>query len=153
MQKPPLTAEAPQNDEVSQRGERSKVSASSLRSLIVLRRLCGEEAFRRWWDLILKDHQPTGRLENISASRQRRLTPTRHPASERNSIVADATWETICAHRGLKPTAKLRRRAAAGFASTPRLPPHNRTASDQCRQAGWLAPIRSSVSKLPALAS
>src|SRR5262245_19782774 len=97
--------------------------------------------------------QHTGRLEYISASHKLRLTPTGHPPSERNSIVADATWETICAHRGLKPTAKLRRRAAAGFASTPRLPPHNRTASDQCRQAGWLAPIRSSVSKLPALAS
>src|SRR3989449_818337 len=41
--------------------------------------------------------QPTERLENIPSSRQRRL----------NSIVADATWKSICAHRGLKPTGRL----------------------------------------------
>jgi len=35
--------------------------------------------------LILNDHQPTGRSENIPASRQRWL----------NSIVADATWKKI----------------------------------------------------------
>src|SRR5262249_37669862 len=40
----------------------------------------------------------------FSASRQRRL----------NSIVADATWKTNHGRRGLKPTAKLRRRYAAG---------------------------------------
>src|SRR5215470_19595191 len=50
--------------------------------------------------------QPTGRLENISSSRQRRL----------NSIVADATGNENHAHRGLKPTAKFRRRYAAGEA-------------------------------------
>src|SRR5262245_47137362 len=42
--------------------------------------------------------QPTVRLGSISASRQRRL----------NSIVADATWKYIRAHRGLKPTAKFK---------------------------------------------
>src|SRR5262245_21909575 len=47
--------------------------------------------------------QPTGRLENIPTSRERRL----------NSIVADATREKMHAHRGLKPTAKFRRRPAA----------------------------------------
>src|SRR5262245_31545797 len=47
--------------------------------------------------------QPTGRLENVPASRQRRL----------NSIVADATWKHNDAHRGLKPTSKFRRRYAA----------------------------------------
>src|SRR5262245_2123760 len=41
---------------------------------------------------IFKDHQPTGRSENIPPSRQRRL----------NSIVADATGQNH-AHRGLKP--------------------------------------------------
>src|SRR5262245_21624192 len=48
--------------------------------------------------------QPTERLENIPASRQRRL----------NSIVADATRNEKRAHRGLKPTAKFRRRSATG---------------------------------------
>jgi hypothetical protein len=42
-------------------------------------------------------------LENIPASRQRRL----------NSIVADATWKNNHAYRGFKPTAKFRRRYAA----------------------------------------
>src|SRR5262245_32643057 len=62
---------------------------------------------------MLKDHKPTERLENISAPRQRRLNPTRHPASERNSIVADATGGTIQARHGVQPAAKLKRRAAA----------------------------------------
>jgi hypothetical protein len=47
--------------------------------------------------------QPTEWLENVPASRERRL----------NSIVADATWESTHAYRGLKPTAKFRRRSAA----------------------------------------
>jgi hypothetical protein len=47
--------------------------------------------------------QPTGRLENDPTSRERRL----------NSIVADATWKKMHAHRGFQPTAKFRRRSAA----------------------------------------
>ena len=35
--------------------------------------------------------QPTGRLEDIPASRHRRLNHPQHPAPERDSIVADAT--------------------------------------------------------------
>ena len=35
--------------------------------------------------------QPTGRLEDVPASRQRRLNHPQHPAPERDSIVADAT--------------------------------------------------------------
>src|SRR5262245_32597914 len=57
--------------------------------------------------------KPTGWLWNTLASRQRRLNLPRHPAPEGDSIVADATWEKHQAHRGLKPTAKFRRRSAA----------------------------------------
>src|SRR5215813_8866668 len=57
--------------------------------------------------------KPTGRLEKIPASRERRLNPPRRLAPEVDSIVADATWEKIRARRGLKPTAKLNRRSAA----------------------------------------
>ena len=56
--------------------------------------------------------QPTGWLANIPASRQRRLNF--HAIWRRDSIVADATGKTFHAHRGLKPTAKFRRRYAAG---------------------------------------
>src|SRR5262249_2823090 len=72
--------------------------------------------------------QPTGRLENISASRQRRL----------NSTVADATCKINRAHRGLKPTAKFRRRYAASRCETLSLPPlklrhsHVKYASPHC---------------------
>src|SRR6266540_2082437 len=54
--------------------------------------------------VIFKDHQPTGRLAKVPASRERRL----------NSIVADATRKKITRRRGLKPTAKFRRCDAAG---------------------------------------
>src|SRR5262247_2605161 len=47
--------------------------------------------------------QPTGRLEDIPTSRERRL----------NSIVADATGRKNHGRRGLKPTAKFNRRSAA----------------------------------------
>src|SRR5262245_54901276 len=47
--------------------------------------------------------QPTEWLENVPASRERRL----------NSIVADATWESTHAYRGFQPTAKFKRRSAA----------------------------------------
>src|SRR6266545_3142489 len=57
--------------------------------------------------------QPTVRSENIPASRERRMNPPQRLAPERDSIVADATWKKIHAHRGLKPTAKFRRRYAA----------------------------------------
>jgi hypothetical protein len=43
-------------------------------------------------------------VANIPASRERRL----------NSIVADAKWKTNHGRRGFKPTAKFRRRYAAG---------------------------------------
>jgi len=42
-----------------------------------------------------------GKSGKNPTSRQRRL----------NSIVADATWGNIAPHRGLKPTAKLKRRS------------------------------------------
>src|SRR5215831_10917536 len=57
--------------------------------------------------------KPTGRLEKIPASRERRLTPPRRLAHEVDSIVADATGKKNRASRGLKPTAKFRRRSAA----------------------------------------
>src|SRR5262245_61737931 len=47
--------------------------------------------------------QPTEWLETVPACRERR----------RNSIVADATWESTRAYRGLKPTAKFKLAAAA----------------------------------------
>jgi Mg-chelatase subunit ChlD len=52
---------------------------------------------------ISRGFQPTGRSEYNPTSRERRL----------NSIVADATGEKNRAYRGLKPTAKFRRRSAA----------------------------------------
>src|SRR5215510_11898131 len=64
--------------------------------LAFLRRIAAPEFSRGF--------QPTERLENIPASRERRL----------NSIVADATRNEYRAYRGLKPTAKFRRRYAAG---------------------------------------
>src|SRR5215510_12290659 len=57
--------------------------------------------------------QPTGHSENIPASRERRLNPPQYSEPERVSIVADATRRKIHGRRGLKPTAKFRRRYAA----------------------------------------
>ena len=73
--------------------------------LAFLRRIAAPEFSRGF--------QPTERLENIPASRERRL----------NSIVADATRNEKRAHRGLKPTAKFRRRYAASRCETLSLPP------------------------------
>src|SRR5215470_14143248 len=77
--------------------------------------LCNWFAFprRRAASEFSRGFQPTGRSENIPASRQRRLNPPRYPEPERVSIVADATQRKIYADRGLKPTAKFRRRSAA----------------------------------------
>src|SRR5262245_60033259 len=61
-----------------------------------------------WVHLIFKDHQPTGWLANIPASRQRRLNSHAIWRLLRGSIVADATVITFHAHRGLKPTAKFK---------------------------------------------
>src|SRR5215831_17743764 len=63
--------------------------------LAFLRRMAAPEFSRGF--------QPTERLENFPSSRERRL----------NSIIADATRNEKRAHRGLKPTAKFRRRYAA----------------------------------------
>src|SRR5262245_17328438 len=51
---------------------------------------------------------PPGRLANIPASRQRRLNSHAIWRLLRGSIVADATVITFHAHRGLKPTAKIK---------------------------------------------
>src|SRR5262245_1980428 len=75
------------------------------RRIAVLRRRAAPEFSRGF--------QPTGRLEKIPASRERRLNPKRRLAPEVDSIVADATWEKFRGRRGLKPTAKLNRRSAA----------------------------------------
>src|SRR5215510_4286579 len=60
-----------------------------------------------------KGFQPTGRSENIPASRQRRLNPPQYLEPEPVSVVADATRIKIHGRRGLIPTAKFRRRSAA----------------------------------------
>src|SRR5215510_6286189 len=77
--------------------------------------LCDWFAFprRRAASEFSRGFQPTGRSENIPASRQRRLNPPQYPEPERASIVADATRRKIHGRRGLKPTAKFRRRYAA----------------------------------------
>jgi hypothetical protein len=49
--------------------------------------------------LFLKDHQPTGWLANIPASRQRRLSFHAIRRLQRGSIVADATVKTFHPHR------------------------------------------------------
>ena len=70
--------------------------------LAFLRRMAAPEFSRGF--------QPTERLENFPSSRERRL----------NSIIADATRNEKRAHRGLKPTAKFRRRDAARRSETHR---------------------------------
>src|SRR5215510_7305158 len=71
----------------------------------------GRGIFKRL-ELILKDHQPTGRLANIPVSRERRLNPPRHRRlSEIQSSLTRRGKNH--AHLGLKPTAKFRRRYAA----------------------------------------
>jgi len=55
---------------------------------------------RRWLHYLFKEHQPTERLENVPASRQRRLNHTQHPALERDSIVADATGKKFTPNVG-----------------------------------------------------
>jgi hypothetical protein len=75
------------------------------RSKPYLRRIAAPE-FRRGF-------QPTGRLESVPASRQRRLNHPQHPAPERDSIVADATGKKITPTVGLNPRLNSRRRYAA----------------------------------------
>src|SRR5262245_35101782 len=77
--------------------------------------LCNWFAFprRRAASEFSRGFQPTGRSENIPASRQRRLNPPQYSEPERVSIVADATRRKIHGRRGLKSTAKFRRRYAA----------------------------------------
>jgi len=56
--------------------------------------------------------QPTGRLANIPASRQRRLNTLRHQGWIQSSLTRRGKKNH--AHRGLKPTAKFRRRCGGG---------------------------------------